>query len=166
MPTEDEASEPKTPSISSRTRSRIRQDPIVTAPDLDLTVQDVDDILQNSSSSKADSEVSDLEEDIDSNTQQYNPRTLPFSTTTTTTAATAMAPSSPFDADLLYIFTDVLNIDMTQKPLHMIPAGVLHWGITEWTDFYVLETSIIEKFTYPSSGNTRTNVPPHLVNEF
>jgi len=107
--------------------------------------------------------VSDLEEDTDPNTQQYNPRTLLFPTTT---AANAMAPSSPFDADLLYIFTDVLKIDMTQKPLHLIPAEVLHWGITEWEDFYVLEPSIITNFTYPSSGNTRTNVPPHLVNEF
>ena len=169
MPTEDEKSESKTPSISSRTRSRIRQDPIVTvtAPDLDLTVQDVDDILQNSSSSKADSEVSDLEEDIDSNTQQYNPRTLTFLTTTTTTAATAtataMAPSSPFDADLLYIFTDVLKIDMTQKPLHSIPAGVLHYGVTEWEHFYVIDPGDVTTFTYPTSGNTRTNIPPSLV---
>ena len=157
MPTEDEKSESKTPSISSRTRSRIRQDPIVTAPG--LTVQDVDDILQSSSSSKTDSEVSDFEEDIDPTTQQYNPRTLQFPTTT----ASAMAPSSPFDEDLLYIFTDVLKIDLTKKPLHVIPAGILHYGVVSWEDFYVLDPIEISTFTYPTTNNTRTNLPPSVV---
>ena len=78
--------------------------------------------------------------------------------------ANIMAPSSPFDADLLYIFTDVLKIDMTQKPLHSIPAGVLHYGVTEWEHFYVIDPGDVSTFTYPStSGNTRTNVPPFLV---
>jgi len=126
MPTEEDESETKTPSISSRTRSQTRQDPIVTA-------QDADDIFQSSSSSKADSEVSGFEDSDIEQTEQYNPRTLQFpTTTTTTTTEDAMAPSSPFDAELLYIFTDVLKIDMTKKPLHSIPAGILHYGVTEW----------------------------------
>ena len=104
--------------------------------------------------------MSDFEEDIDPTTQQYNPRTLQFPTTTT---ASAMAPSSPFDEDLLYIFMDVLKIDMTKKPLHSIPAGVLHYGVTEWEHFYVIDPGDVITFTYPTSGNTRTNIPPSLV---
>jgi len=83
--------------------------------------------------------------------------------TTTTAIADAVVSSSPFDADLLYIFTDVLKIDITQKPLHSIPAGVLHYGVTEWEDFHVLDPLEITTFTYPTSGNTRTNLPPSLV---
>ena len=78
MPTEEE-SETKTPSISSRTRSQTRQEPIVTK---DPTVQEVDDIFQSSSSSQAESEVSKFEGSDIEQTEQYNPGTLQFPTTT------------------------------------------------------------------------------------
>ena len=115
--------EKESDSISTRTRSQqlSQQPPIV-------TVQQATGILQkkNSSSSSSSSSFGDSEgSDIEPTNQQYNPRTLQFLTTTTTNAD-AMASSSPFDADLLYIFTDVLKIEMTQEPLHSIPAGVLH----------------------------------------
>ena len=76
MPTEEE-SETKTPSISSRTRSQTRQEPIVTK---DPTVQEVDDIFQSSSSSQAESEVSEFEGSDIEQTEQYNPGTLQFPT--------------------------------------------------------------------------------------
>jgi len=114
-------------------------------------------------SSKADSEVSDFEGSDIEKTEQYNPRTLQFLTTTTTTTKDAMVPSSPFDADLLYIFTDVLKIDLTKKPLHVIPAGILHYGVVSWEDFYVLDPIEISTFTYPTTNNTRTNLPPSVV---
>jgi len=75
----------------------------------------------------------------------------------------AMVPSSPFDADLLYIFTDVLKINMTKKPLHLIPAGVFHYGVDAWEHFHVIDPLDVSTFTYPTNGNTRTNLLPSMV---
>ena len=69
-----------------------------------------------------------------------------------------MVPSSlPFDADLLYIIQDVLKIDTDQKPLHQIPAAIIHFGIETWYEFKMCcDPYDIPSWTYPIYGNFPT----------
>ena len=149
MPTEEDESETKTPSISSRTRSQTRQDPIV-------TVQDVDDIFQSSSSSKADSEVSDFEGSDIEQTEQYNPRALQFPTTTTTMPAN-MVSSLPFDADMVYIL-GILDCDITSTPPHQIADAIIAQGAEKWLDFKYQDPGDIPSWTYPVRNNNHSNL--------
>ena len=152
MPTEEE-SETKTPSISSRTRSQTRQEPIVTK---DPTVQEVDDIFQSSSSSQAESEVSEFEGSDIEQTEQYNPRTLEFPTTTTTTPAN-MAPSPTFDTGMLHIL-DILDSSITTTPIHEIAEVLMSEGSICWEDFRHQDPGDVPTWTYPVRNNTRNSL--------
>ena len=83
--------------------------------------------------------------------------TLPPPPSPSAMALAATATSSPFDADMLFIVQDVLEIDMTAKPLHEIPEALIAEGAVKWDDFLLCcDPYDIPSWTYPIHGNIRS----------
>ena len=71
-----------------------------------------------------------------------------------------MAPSLPFDADMIYILKEVLDCNSTTAPIAEIAEALIQQGATKWFDFQCQDPGDVPSWTYPIRNNYRnlTNV--------